>query len=77
MDVTLRKQDLDYLAEKIAGILKESSQQYLNTRDKARQLGIHPDTLRRAALQGRIGCEKRGDGKKARLYFTSDSRISI
>lgn len=42
---------------------------FLTTEEKAHQLGIAPDTLRRKARNGEIPCEKTGDGQKARYRF--------
>ena len=47
----------------------------MNTKEKARQLGIKPDTLRKLANKGKINAEKVGDEKQSRLLFTVEARI--
>ena len=41
----------------------------LTTEEKAAQLGIKPETLRRKARNGEIPCTKSGTGSKARYVF--------
>lgn len=75
--VALNKRDLDYIVCQLAEVLRKDGLRLMGTNEKSRQLGVHPDTLRKAAREGRIDCEKRGDGKQSRLYFTAESRISV
>lgn len=42
---------------------------FLTTEEKAHQLGIKPETLRRKARKGEIPCEKSGLSRKARYIF--------
>lgn len=42
----------------------------LTTEEKAAQLGIKPETLRRKARNGEIPCIKSGTGSKARYVFS-------
>lgn len=72
--ISLRKRDLDYIVTQLAERLKEAGQRLLNTKEKAQQLGIKPNTLRKLAREGKIDCIKRGDNNQAKLYFTFDAK---
>lgn len=74
--VTLDAEGLDALAERVALRVVERLAQgtggagadaWLGTREAAEHLGIHPDTLRRAARERAIPFEQDGPGRK--LYF--------
>lgn len=41
----------------------------ISTEEKARQMGIKPETLRRKARRGEIDCVKIGNSPQARLRF--------
>lgn len=42
---------------------------YLSTEEKAQQMGIKPETLRRMARNGKINCVKCDTGIKSRYRF--------
>lgn len=48
---------------------KVGIKKYMSTEDKARQIGITPEALRRKARRGEIPCEKIGSGSRARYRF--------
>lgn len=61
------------VAEELSKALKpllDNVKVYMTTEEKAKQLGIKEDTLRRMARRGEIDCIKAGHGPKARLRFT-------
>ena len=47
----------------------------MTTEQKARQLGIKPDTLRKKAREGKIDAEKSGDSNQSRLMFRIEATI--
>lgn len=74
MEVTLTQRQLETLAVKIAEQLAAAKPaRMLNTKEKARQLGISVVTLRRMAREGRIDSVKDGDNIQSRLVFREDS----
>ena len=63
-------------AEEIRQIVAEepdkrfaSMSKYISTEEKAQQMGIKPETLRRMARSGKINCIKCDTGIKSRYRF--------
>lgn len=70
LTLALSDNQLDAIAERIAAKLASRARQddeWLDSREAARYLGIHRDTLRRLAADGRVDCQQDGPGCK--LYF--------
>jgi excisionase family DNA binding protein len=69
LTLTLSDNQLDAIAERIAAKLapKAKHDEWLDNRAAARYLGVHRDTLRRHAAEGRVDCQQDGPGCK--LYF--------
>lgn len=70
LTLTLNEDQLGVIAELIAAKLASQARQddeWLDTREAARYLGVHRDTLRRFAAAGRVNCQQDGPGCK--LYF--------
>jgi excisionase family DNA binding protein len=70
LPLTLSDAQLDAIAERIAAKLAPRAAQddeWLDSSEAARYLGVHRDTLRRLVAQGRVNCEQDAPGCK--LYF--------
>lgn len=74
-EVTLSKKQLDYMVEQLAIKLSGLSSGLMTTEQKAKQLGIKPDTLRKKAREGRIDVEKSGESNQSRLMFRIEATI--
>lgn len=74
-EVTLAKKQLDYIVEQLAVKLSGLSSGLMTTEQKAKQLGIKPDTLRKKAREGKIDVEKSGDTSQSRLMFRIEATI--
>ena len=74
-EIRLNQSQLDYIVEQLAARIMGLENGLMNTKEKARQLGIKPDTLRKLANKGKINAEKVGDEKQSRLLFTVEARI--
>ena len=74
-EIRLNQSQLDYIVEQLAVRIMGLENGLMNTKEKARQLGIKPDTLRELANKGKINAEKVGDEKQSRLLFTVEARI--
>ena len=74
-EIRLNQSQLDYIVEQLAVRIMGLGNGLMNTKEKARQLGIKPDTLRKLANKGKINAEKVGDEKQSRLLFTVEARI--
>ena len=74
-EMMLNQSQLDYIVEQLAVRIMGLENGLMNTKEKARQLGIKPDTLRKLANKGKINAEKVGDEKQSRLLFTVEARI--
>ena len=74
-EIRLNQSQLDYIVEQLAVRIRGLENGLMNTKEKARQLGIKPDTLRKLANKGKINAEKVGDEKQSRLLFTVEARI--
>ena len=74
-EIKLSNKQLDYIVEQLAVRIMGLENGLMNTKEKARQLGIKPDTLRKLANKGKINAEKVGDEKQSRLLFTVEARI--
>lgn len=74
-EIRLNQSQLDYIVEQLAVRITGLENGLMNTKEKARQLGIKPDTLRKLANKGKINAEKVGDEKQSRLLFTVEARI--
>lgn len=74
-EIRLNQSQLDYIVEQLAVRIMGLENGLMNTKEKARQLGIKPDTLRKLANKGKINAEKVGDEKQSRLLFTVEARI--
>ena len=74
-EIRLNQSQLDYIVEQLAVRIMGLKNGLMNTKEKARQLGIKPDTLRKLANKGKINAEKVGDEKQSRLLFTVEARI--
>lgn len=78
MEYQLSKKQLRQLAEMTAEILLpklvdalNEGKPLLNTKEKAKQLGISEGTLRHWVADGRIDAIKQGTTKQAKLLFRS------
>lgn len=70
LTLTLSDDQLDAIAERIAAKLVSQAprgDEWLDSRKAAAYLGVHRDTLRRLATEGRVNCEQ--DGPRCKLYF--------
>lgn len=70
LTLTLSDDQLDAIAERIAAKLASQApwdDECFDSRKAAAYLGVHRDTLRRLAAEGRVNCEQDGPGCK--LYF--------
>lgn len=74
-EIKLSNKQLDYIVEQLALRIMNLGSGLMTTKQKARQLGIKPDTLRKLANKGRIDAEKNGDEKQSRLMFTVEATI--
>ena len=74
-EIRLNQSQLDYIVEQLAVRIMGLENGLMNTKEKARQLGIKPDTLRKLANKGKINAEKVGDEKQSRLLFTVEAKI--
>lgn len=74
-EIKLSIKQLDYIVEQLAVKIMGLESGLMTTKQKAQQLGIKPDTLRKLANKGKIDAEKKGDEKQSRLMFTFEACI--
>ena len=74
-EITLSKKQVDYIVDQLAVKIMGLQSGLMTTEEKAKQLGIKPDTLRKKAREGRIDAEKIGDSSQSRLMFTIEATI--
>ena len=74
-EVVLSKKQVDYIVDQLALKLMGLEGGLRTTEQKARQLGIKPDTLRKKAREGKIDAEKSGDSNQSRLMFRIEATI--
>ena len=74
-EITLSKKQVDYIVDQLAVKILGLSSGLMTTEQKAKQLGIKPDTLRKKAREGKIDAEKIGDSNQSRLMFTIEATI--
>lgn len=74
-EITLSKKQVDYIVDQLAVKIMGLQSGLMTTEQKAKQLGIKPDTLRKKAREGRIDAEKIGDSNQSRLMFTIEATI--
>ena len=74
-EVVLSKKQLDYISKQVALYITGTMSGYMTTEQKAKQLGIKPDTLRKKAREGKIDAEKSGDSNQSRLMFRIEATI--
>ena len=74
-EITLSKKQVDYIVDQLAVKILGLQGGLMTTEQKAKQLGIKPDTLRKKAREGRIDAEKIGDSNQSRLMFTIEATI--
>lgn len=74
-EITLSKKQVDYIVDQLAVKIMGLQSGLMTTEQKAKQLGIKPDTLRKKAREGRIDAEKIGDSSQSRLMFTIEATI--
>ncbi len=70
LTLTLSDEQIDALASAIAAKLAQpahSGDEWLDSRAAAKYLGVHRDTLRRLAAEGKVRSEQDGPGCK--FYF--------
>lgn len=74
-EITLSKKQVDYIVDQLAVKIMGLQGGLMTTEQKAKQLGIKPDTLRKKAREGKIDAEKIGDTNQSRLMFTIEATI--
>ena len=74
-EITLSKKQVDYIVDQLAVRIMGLQSGLMTTEQKAKQLGIKPDTLRKKAREGKIDAEKIGDSNQSRLMFTIEATI--
>lgn len=74
-EITLSKKQVDYIVDQLAIKIMGLEGGLMTTEQKAKQLGIKPDTLRKKAREGRIDAEKSGDSNQSRLMFRIEATI--
>lgn len=74
-EIKLSNKQLDYIVEQLAVKIMGLESGLMTTKQKAQQLGIKPDTLRKLANKGKIDSEKKGDKHQSRLMFTVEACI--
>ena len=74
-EIMLSKKQVDYIVDQLAVKIMGLQSGLMTTEQKAKQLGIKPDTLRKKAREGRIDAEKIGDSSQSRLMFTIEATI--
>ena len=74
-EITLSKKQVDYIVDQLAIKIMGLEGGLMTTEQKAKQLGIKPDTLRKKAREGRIDAEKSGDSNQSRLMFKIEATI--
>ena len=74
-EITLSKKQVDYIVDQLAVKIMGLQGGLMTTEQKAKQLGIKPDTLRKKAREGKIDAEKIGDSNQSRLMFTIEATI--
>ena len=74
-EVVLSKKQVDYIVDQLAMKLMGLESGLMTTEQKARQLGIKPDTLRKKAREGKSDAEKSGDSNQSRLMFRIEATI--
>ena len=74
-EVVLSKKQVDYIVDQLALKLMGLESGLMTTEQKARQLGIKPDTFRKKAREGKIDAEKSGDSNQSRLMFRIEATI--
>ena len=74
-EITLSKKQVDYIVDQLAVKIMGLQSGLMTTEQKAKQLGIKPDTLRKKAREGKIDAEKIGDSSQSRLMFTIEATI--
>lgn len=74
-EITLSKKQVDYIVDQLAVKIMGLQSGLMTTEQKAKQLGIKPDTLRKKAREGKIDAEKIGDSNQSRLMFTIEATI--
>ena len=74
-EITLSKKQVDYIVDQLAVKILGLQSGLMTTEQKAKQLGIKPDTLRKKAREGKIDAEKIGDSNQSRLMFTIEATI--
>lgn len=74
-EITLSKKQVDYIVDQLAVKILGLQGGLMTTEQKAKQLGIKPDTLRKKAREGKIDAEKIGDSNQSRLMFTIEATI--
>lgn len=74
-EITLSKKQVDYIVDQLAVKILGLQDGLMTTEQKAKQLGIKPDTLRKKAREGKIDAEKIGDSNQSRLMFTIEATI--
>lgn len=74
-EITLSKKQVDYIVDQLAVKIMGLQGGLMTTEQKAKQLGIKPDTLRKKAREGKIDAEKIGNSNQSRLMFTIEATI--
>ncbi len=74
-EITLSKKQVHYIVDQLAVKILGLQGGLMTTEQKAKQLGIKPDTLRKKAREGKIDAEKIGDSNQSRLMFTIEATI--
>lgn len=74
-EITLSKKQVDYIVDQLAMKILGLEGGLMTTEQKAKQLGIKPDTLRKKAREGKIDAEKSGDSNQSRLMFRIEATI--
>ena len=74
-EITLTEKQVDYIVDQLAVKILGLQGGLMTTEQKAKQLGIKPDTLRKKAREGKIDAEKIGDSNQSRLMFTIEATI--
>ena len=74
-EVVLSKKQLDYISKQVALYITGTMSGYMTTEQKAKQLGIKPDTLRKKAREGKIDAVKQGGTGQSRLMFSIEAKI--
>lgn len=74
-EITLSKKQVDYIVDQLAVKIMGLQSGLMTTEQKAKQLGIKPDTLRKKAREGKIDAEKIGNSNQSRLMFTIEATI--